>query len=53
VLYAAVEGKDQTGVLRRNELAKTILPQRGGQSLTLRAIQITTAAPITKPHNYY
>jgi saccharopine dehydrogenase-like NADP-dependent oxidoreductase len=47
VLYAAVEGKDQTGVLRRNELAKTILPQKVGNH-TLRAIQITTAAPMAQ-----
>ena len=47
VLYAAVEGKDHTGVLRRNEIAKTILPQKVG-SHTLRAIQVTTAAPLAQ-----
>lgn len=47
VLYAAVEGKDSSGVLRRNEIAKTILPQKVGTH-TLRAIQVTTAAPLAQ-----
>lgn len=45
VLYAAVEGKDAAGVLRRREVSKLILPQRVGKH-QLRAIQATTAAPL-------
>jgi len=47
ILYAAVEGKDATGVLRRREIAKRILPQIVGKH-QLRAIQITTAAPLVQ-----
>lgn len=47
VLYAAVEGKDATGVLRRLEIAKRILPQKVGNR-QLRAIQTTTAAPLAQ-----
>lgn len=47
ILYAAVEGKDATGVLRRREIAKQILPQIVGKH-KLRAIQITTAAPVVQ-----
>lgn len=47
VLYAAVEGKDIEGVLRRREIAKTILPQTIGNH-QLRAIQTTTAAPLAQ-----
>jgi saccharopine dehydrogenase-like NADP-dependent oxidoreductase len=47
VLYAAVEGKDIEGVLRRHEIAKTIFPQKIGNHY-LRAIQITTAAPLAQ-----
>jgi saccharopine dehydrogenase-like NADP-dependent oxidoreductase len=47
VLYAAVEGKDATGVLRRREIAKRILPQKVGNH-QLRAIQTTTAAPLAQ-----
>jgi hypothetical protein len=47
-LYAAVEGKDIEGVLRRREIAKTIFLKIGNHQL--RAIQTTTAAPL--PHNY-
>jgi saccharopine dehydrogenase-like NADP-dependent oxidoreductase len=47
VLYAAVEGKDHKGVLRRNEVAKTVLPQKVGNHM-LRAIQATTAAPLAQ-----
>ncbi len=47
VLYAAVEGKDATGVLRRREVAKQILPQQVGKH-QLRAIQTTTAAPLVQ-----
>ena len=47
ILYAAVEGKDATGVLRRREIAKRILPQTVGKH-QLRAIQITTAAPLVQ-----
>ena len=45
VLYAAVEGKDAAGVLRRREVAKQIFPQLVGKHI-LRAIQATTAAPL-------
>ncbi|MBG6188362.1 saccharopine dehydrogenase family protein [Flavobacterium sp. CAN_S2] len=47
VLYAAVEGKDASGVLRRREIAKRILPQIVGKH-QLRAIQTTTAAPLAQ-----
>jgi saccharopine dehydrogenase-like NADP-dependent oxidoreductase len=47
VLYAAVEGKDETGILRRREIAKRILPQKVGKH-QLRAIQTTTAAPLVQ-----
>jgi saccharopine dehydrogenase-like NADP-dependent oxidoreductase len=47
VLYAAVEGKDSLGVLRRREVAKLILPQKVGKR-QLRAIQTTTAAPLVQ-----
>lgn len=58
ILYAAVEGKDATGILRRREIAKCILPQKVGKH-QLRAIQTTTAAPLAQaaqllletPHN--
>jgi saccharopine dehydrogenase-like NADP-dependent oxidoreductase len=45
ILYAAVEGKDATGILRRREVAKKILPQKVGRH-QLRAIQTTTATPL-------
>ncbi len=45
LIYAAVEGTDHQGILRRREVAKTILPQKVGKH-TLRAIQLTTAAPL-------
>ena len=45
VLYAAVEGKDAAGILRRREVAKQIFPQLVGKHI-LRAIQATTAAPL-------
>jgi saccharopine dehydrogenase-like NADP-dependent oxidoreductase len=47
VLYAAVEGKDSLGILRRREVAKRILPQKVGKH-QLRAIQTTTAAPLVQ-----
>ena len=47
ILYAAVEGKDSTGILRRREIAKCILPQKVGKH-QLRAIQTTTAAPLAQ-----
>ena len=47
VIYAAVEGKDTNGVLRRHEVAKNIKPQKVGKHL-LRAIQTTTAAPLVQ-----
>ena len=45
ILYAAVEGKDTDGILRRREIAKLIQPQTVGRH-PLRAIQIATAAPL-------
>lgn len=47
ILYAAVEGKDIKGVLRRREVAKRILPLKVGKH-TLRAIQTTTAASLVQ-----
>ncbi|MET0759580.1 MAG: saccharopine dehydrogenase C-terminal domain-containing protein [Flavobacterium sp.] len=47
VLYAAVEGKDSVGVLRRREIGKHILSQKVGNH-QLRAIQTTTAAPLAQ-----
>lgn len=47
VLYAAVEGKDDQGNLRRQEIAKNIKPQKVGKHL-LRAIQTTTAVPLVQ-----
>ncbi|MFZ2430029.1 MAG: saccharopine dehydrogenase C-terminal domain-containing protein [Lutibacter sp.] len=47
VLYAAVEGKDANGILRRQEIAKRIRPQKVGKH-QLRAIQTTTAAPLVQ-----
>lgn len=45
ILYAAVEGKDSGGTLRRREVAKLIKPQKVGRH-TLRAIQTTTTVPM-------
>lgn len=45
ILYAAVQGKDSLGILRRREISKQILPQKIGK-YQLRAIQTTTAAPL-------
>ncbi len=45
ILYAAVQGKDAAGTLRRREIEKQILPQKVGKH-TLRAIQTTTAVPL-------
>jgi saccharopine dehydrogenase-like NADP-dependent oxidoreductase len=45
VLYAAVEGRDAGGVLRRRETARLIRPMTVGKH-RLRAIQTTTAAPM-------
>ncbi|MFV5695413.1 saccharopine dehydrogenase family protein [Flavobacterium sp. LB3P122] len=58
IIYAAVEGKDASGILRRREIAKCILPQKVGKH-QLRAIQTTTASPLVQaaqllletPHN--
>ncbi|ESU28471.1 saccharopine dehydrogenase [Flavobacterium limnosediminis JC2902] len=47
VLYAAVEGKDASGILRRREISKRIFPQKVGNH-QLRAIQTTTAAPLAQ-----
>jgi saccharopine dehydrogenase-like NADP-dependent oxidoreductase len=45
IIYAAVEGKDANGTLRRYEIAKQIRPQIVGKH-RLRAIQTTTAVPL-------
>lgn len=45
ILYAAVQGTDSHGTLRRREISKQILPQKVGKH-QLRAIQTTTAAPL-------
>lgn len=45
VLYAAVEGEDSSGIRKRREVAKQILPLIVGKH-ELRAIQTTTAAPL-------
>lgn len=45
VLYAAVEGRDADGTLRRRETAKLIRPLMLGKH-RLRAIQTTTAVPL-------
>jgi saccharopine dehydrogenase-like NADP-dependent oxidoreductase len=45
VLYAAVEGRDAAGVLRRREVSNQLGPQWVGRH-KLRAIQVTTAAPL-------
>jgi saccharopine dehydrogenase-like NADP-dependent oxidoreductase len=47
VLYAAVEGKDKHGILRRSEVSNLIFPQKVGIH-RLRAIQTTTAAPMVQ-----
>ncbi len=47
VLYAAVEGKDAQGILRRREIAKCIRPLKVGK-YQLRAIQTTTAATLVQ-----
>ena len=47
ILYAAVEGKDAAGILQRREISKRIIPQMVGKH-RLRAIQITTAAPLVQ-----
>lgn len=51
ILYAAVQGKDRQGTLRRQEIAKKILPLKVGPFL-LRAIQTTTAAPMLQAAAY-
>ncbi len=47
IIYAAVEGKDSHGILRRIEIDKCILPLKVGNQ-QLRAIQTTTAAPLAQ-----
>lgn len=47
VLYAGVEGKDNSGVLRKREISKRMFPQKVGKR-QLRAIQTTTAAPLVQ-----
>ncbi|HSN85792.1 MAG TPA: saccharopine dehydrogenase C-terminal domain-containing protein [Thermoanaerobaculia bacterium] len=47
VIYAAVEGKDSRGILRRTEKHQTIHPIRVG-ARTLKAIQATTAAGLAE-----
>ena len=51
ILYAAVQGKDAKGILRRREIAKKISPQKVGDH-TLRAIQTTTAVPLLQSIQY-
>jgi len=51
ILYAAVEGKDSKGLLRRREVAKTIKPLKVGKHI-LRAIQTTTAVPLLQSIQY-
>ena len=45
IIYAAVQGKDKNGILRRKEIAKKIRPQQVGNH-RLRAIQTTTVVPM-------
>ncbi len=45
IVYAAVQGKDSNGRLRRKERSYKIYPSQVGTK-TLRAIQSTTAAPL-------
>lgn len=47
ILFAAIEGKDSKGTLRRREIAKCIHPLQVGKH-KLRAIQTTTAAPLVQ-----
>jgi len=47
ILYAAVEGFDATGNLRRREISNKIEPKKIGKHI-LRAIQTTTAAPLVQ-----
>ena len=47
IIYAAVEGKDAQGILRRREIAKRIRPQKVGKH-QLRAIQTTTASSLVQ-----
>ncbi len=51
LLYAAVEGKDRGGVLRRREFSRLIKPQKVGR-YTLRAIQTTTASAMLQAAMY-
>ena len=51
IIYAAVEGKDSKGILRRREVAKKISPMQIGKH-TLRAIQTTTAVPLLQSIQY-
>lgn len=51
ILYAAVEGRDHKGILRRREITKKIKPQKVGMH-TLRAIQTTTAVPLLQSIQY-
>ncbi len=47
ILFAAIEGKDNKGTLRRREISKCIHPLKVGKH-KLRAIQTTTAAPLVQ-----
>lgn len=47
IIYAAVEGKDANGSLRRKDIAKHIKPQQIGKR-ALRAIQTSTAAALVQ-----
>jgi saccharopine dehydrogenase-like NADP-dependent oxidoreductase len=51
ILYAAVEGYDHRGILKRREVSKRILPQIVGKD-TLRAIQTTTAVTLIQAAMY-
>jgi len=47
VVFAAVQGKDANGLLRRKEIAQIMKPMKVGNHM-LRAIQTTTAAPMVE-----
>jgi saccharopine dehydrogenase-like NADP-dependent oxidoreductase len=47
IIFASVKGKDNHGMLRRMEKTYLIKPQKIGNH-TLRAIQVTTAAPMVQ-----
>ncbi|MGB5384937.1 MAG: saccharopine dehydrogenase C-terminal domain-containing protein [Lutimonas sp.] len=47
VVFAAVQGKDANGLLRRKEIAQIMKPMKVGNQM-LRAIQTTTASPMVE-----